>query len=46
MTAEGSGMKRLLRTMLITGAAFVINYMITLVLTPLITSTVGFSMVS
>lgn len=41
MTAEGSGMKRLLRTMLITGAAFVINYMITLVLTPFITSTVG-----
>ncbi len=41
MKAEGSNMKRLLRTMLITGAAFVINYMITLVLTPFITSTVG-----
>lgn len=41
MTSESSGIKRLLRTMLITGLAFTVNYGITLVLTPFITSTVG-----
>lgn len=39
-TAESS-LKRLMRTMAVTGAAFIINYLITLLLTPYITATVG-----
>lgn len=41
MASNGSRMKKLLRTMLITGLAFTINYLITLFLTPFITNNVG-----
>lgn len=41
MSSNGSRMKKLIRTMLITGSAFTVNYLINLFLTPFITSNVG-----
>jgi len=41
MPSNGSQMKRLFRTMLVTGSAFTVNYLINLFLTPFITSNVG-----
>lgn len=41
MSSNGSQMKRLFRTMLVTGSAFTVNYLINLFLTPFITSNVG-----